>query len=184
MKSGPVLSISESLLLHNFYEGLDKDSTYYLDVATGGSFLHRSPAECREILDDIMIRTDFTVRCEPLQEERKSSQEELPAAESNPLPCTSLDSAIGPSPEPRTSEGEEIQPPEFFSRFEDDSLGNIRNTLNHLRHEKPTTSLCPYKAIDEISHHAPTMDCSKEARRTSEAIRISPTSTIIPCLMR
>jgi len=170
MKSGPVLSISESLLLHNFYEGLDKDSTYYLDVATGGSFLHRSPAECREILDDIMIRTDFTVRCEPLQEERKSSQEELPAAESNPLPCT--------------SEGEEIQPPEFFSRFEDDSLGNIRNTLNHLRHEKPMSSLCPHETLEEISRYAPTMDWSKEARRTSEAIRISPTSTIIPCLMR
>jgi hypothetical protein len=117
-----------------------------------------------------MISNDFTVKCESLQEERKSSQEDLPAAESNPLPSTSLDSAIGPSPEPRTLKEEEIQPSMLSSRFEDDSSGTLRNTSNLLRHKKPTTSMCPYKAIDEISCHTPIMDWLKKARRTSEAI--------------
>ena len=42
-------------------------------------------------------------------------------------------------------------------------------------------SLCLYKTIDGFSRHTPAMDLSKEARRTSEAIRISPTSMTIPC---
>ena len=104
----------ESLLLRNFYEGFDKDSAYYLEVANGGSFQHRSPTECWEILDDFMISTDFTISCEPLQEECKSSQEDLLAAESNPSPYTSL----------------EIQPSMFSSHFEDDTSGNNKNTSN------------------------------------------------------
>ena len=115
MESGPVLSMSESLLLRNFYEGLDKDSTYYIDIASVGSFLIWSPTECREILDNILIRTDFTVWCESLQKERKSSQEDLPTTECNPLPYTSLDSVVGPSPEPGASEEEEIRPLMFSS---------------------------------------------------------------------
>ena len=146
--------------------------------------MHRSLTECQEILDDIMISTDFTIRSESLREERKMSQEDLPEAESNPLPFTSFDSTIGPSPKPGTSEEEEIQPPEFFSRFQDDSSGSIRNTSNHYRHEKPTTLLCPYKAINEISQHTPAMDWSNEVRRTSEVVQISPTSTTISCFMK
>jgi len=146
--------------------------------------VHRSLTECQEILDDIMISTDFTIRSESLREERKMSQEDLPEAESNPLPFTSFDSTIGPSPKPGTSEEEEIQPPEFFSRFQDDSSGSIRNTSNHYRHEKPTTLLCPYKAINEISQHTPAMDWSNEVRRTSEVVQISPTSTTISCCIR
>ena len=120
----------ESLLLRNFYEGLDKDSAYYLEVANGGSFLHRSPTECWEILDDFMISTDFTISCEPLQEECKSSQEDLPIAESNPSTSTSLDSAVELTPEPRTSEEEEIQPSMFLSQFEDNPSRNNKNTSN------------------------------------------------------
>ena len=36
----------------------------------------------------------------------------------------------------------------------------------------------------DFFRHTPAMDWSKEARRTSEAIRISPTSTTIPCFMK
>ena len=94
VKSGPVLSIRESLLLRNFYEDLDKHSSYYLVVANGGSFLHKSPIEGRKILDNIMMYTDFTVKCESLRKESKSSQEDLSTAESNPPPFTFSDSAI------------------------------------------------------------------------------------------
>ena len=110
--------------------GPRQHSSYYLVVANGGSFLHKSPAECREILDNIMMYTDFTVRCETLQEERKSSQEKLLAPESNPSPSTSSDSAIEPSPEPRTLEKEEIQPSMFSSQFKDDPSGSNKNTSN------------------------------------------------------
>ena len=47
--------------------------------------------------------------------------------------------------------------------------------------KKPIESLCLHKTLDEISNHTPIMDWSKEARHTSEAIQISPTSMTIPC---
>ena len=56
--------------------------------------------------------------------------------------------------------------------------------MNHLRHERSMTSLCLYEALDEISHHTPAMDWSKEARRASEAIQISQTSTTITCFTK
>ena len=45
-------------------------------------------------------------------------------------------------------------------------------------------SMCLYEILDEISRHTPAMDWSKEAKRASEAIRISPTSATIPCSMK
>ena len=39
IKSRPILSIPESLLLCKFYEGFDKYSAAYLDITIGGSFL-------------------------------------------------------------------------------------------------------------------------------------------------
>ena len=56
--------------------------------------------------------------------------------------------------------------------------------MHHFKHEKPTESLCLYETIDGFSRHTPAMDWLKEARRTFEAIRISPTSTTIPCFMK
>ena len=97
---------------------------------------------------------------------------------------TSQYSFVEPSPDPRTPKEEENQPSKFSSRLEDDPSGNIRNTSNHLRHEKSTESMCPYETLDKIFRHTPTVDWSKEARHTSEAIWIIPTSTTIPCFMK
>ena len=130
IESGPVLSIPESLLHCNFYEGLSKDYAYYFDVIAGGSFLHMSLAECREILDSIIKCTTFTTKPKSFREDRKSSQEDLLATESNSSPSTSSDSAIEPSTKSETSEEGEIQPLKFPSQFEDDPSGNHRNTSN------------------------------------------------------
>ena len=82
-------------------------------------------------------------------------------------------------PDPGTSEEEEIQPSESCFQFEDEPLGNIQNTSNHLRHEEPMKSMCLYETLDIISHHTHAIDWSKEAKRASEAIRISPTSATV-----
>jgi hypothetical protein len=108
VKSDPDLPILDPLLLHKFYKSLDKDSVDYLDFIIGGVPLHKISAEGREILDNIIKYITFAVKPKPLQEERKSRYKDLLAAESDPLPSTSLDSAIEPSPEPGTSEGEDI----------------------------------------------------------------------------
>ena len=44
--------------------------------------------------------------------------------------------------------------------------------------------MCLYETLDKIFRHTPAMDWSKEAKRASEAIRISPTSATIPCSMK
>ena len=55
-----------SWLLRSFFEGLDKDSAYALDVATRGSFLLESLAEAREFLDNIDEYSTFMSRHKPL----------------------------------------------------------------------------------------------------------------------
>jgi hypothetical protein len=112
-------------ILCNFYEALEKDSAYYVNGIVGGSFLHKSLAKGREILDSIIEYTTFKVKPKPLQEEHKSSHEDLLAAESDPSPSTPSDSAIEPSPEPGTSKGEEILSPKSPSQFEDDPYRTI-----------------------------------------------------------
>jgi len=61
IESGPVLSIPESLLLRNFYEGLDKYSAFHLDVVSGGSFSRMTLAEGRKFLYDIIDSIVFTI---------------------------------------------------------------------------------------------------------------------------
>ena len=45
-------------------------------------------------------------------------------------------------------------------------------------------SMCLYETLDIIFRHTSVIDWSKEAKRASEAIRISPTSATIPCPMK
>ena len=114
IESGPVLSIPESLLLRNFYEGLDKYSTFHLDVVFGGSFSRMTLAEGRKFLYDIIDSIAFTIMPEVLRKICKSNLEDLLAVKSNLSSSTSLDSALETLPEPGTSEGEEIHPPEVL----------------------------------------------------------------------
>ena len=44
--------------------------------------------------------------------------------------------------------------------------------------------MCLYETLDIISRHTPAIDWSKEAKRASEVIRISPTSATIACSMK
>jgi len=182
LASSPDLSLPEDVSLNIFCSSLGMKSALNLDVVAGGSFAQITPTEGREILDFLLENSSFpTNHNEPIQQECESRQEDLPVAESSPSTSTSLDSVVELMPGPGTSEEEEIQPPKSYVRFEDEPL---RNTSNHLRHEEPTKLMCLYKTLDEISRHTPAMDWSKEAKRASEAIRISPTSATITCSMK
>ena len=69
-------------------------------------------AEANKILDYIAEYTSLLAGSDPLQEECELTHEDLLAAEQNLSSSTSFDSALETSPEPGTSEGEEIHPPE------------------------------------------------------------------------
>ena len=115
LASSPDWSIPDDICLHIFYTGLDMDSACDLDIAAGGSFMHRTPIEGREILDHILGNSSFVAYpCEP-QQESQSHLESPSSAEF--YPCSSQDSSVEPSPEPRTSKEEEIQPSKFSFQF-------------------------------------------------------------------
>ena len=121
----------EDVSLNIFYSGLDMKSALELDVASGGWFAHITPAEGRDILDSFLEDSFFTAdHSEPCREESTSSHERLSTPEFELPSSTSLYSSVDPSPEPRTTKEEEIQPSEFSSRFVDDHSRNIQDTSN------------------------------------------------------
>ena len=108
LASSPDWSIPDEISLLIFYTGLDMDSADNLDIAGGGSFAHRTPTEGREILDHILRNSSIlSYPCEP-QHESQSHHESPSSTESYPIPSTSQDSSVEPSPEPRTTKEEEI----------------------------------------------------------------------------
>jgi len=207
VKSDPTMSTLNPLVLWKFKRSLDKESADHLNSITEGVPLHMFPAEVNKILDYIAEYTSLSAESDPLQEECELTHEDLLAAEPNPSFPISSDSAVETSPEPKTLEGEEIHPPKFSSRFEDESMGNHRNTSNlidaHSGKEpssvhtdqsrdlltepslRPTVPASPPDSRNE----APLEEAMKEdwldgEKHFSEAIWISSPSTITPCSIR
>ena len=56
--SGSDLAIPNPMLLQHFYLGLSDKFAHFLDIASGGAFLHLSISEGRAILDTILEYTD------------------------------------------------------------------------------------------------------------------------------
>ena len=96
VKSVPILSLPDYVLLEHFYSGLDMDSASYLDMTTGGSFAHKTLAEGMDILEIISENTSFVAESTPSQEQRKSSHEDILAAEPNCSLYIPLDLAQNP----------------------------------------------------------------------------------------
>ena len=195
------------LVLLKFKRSLDKESTDHLNSITGGVPLHMFPAEANKILDYIAEYTSLSAESGPLQEECELTHEDLLATEPNTSFSISLDSALETSSEPGTSEGKEIHSPKFSSRFEDESMGNHRNTLNlidaHSGKEptsvhtdqsrdlltepslRPTACPSPLDSRNEAPlEEAMKEDWSDGKKCFSEAIWISSPSTITPCSIR
>ena len=114
MKSDPTMSTLYPLVISKFKRSLDKESADHLSSITGGVPIHMFPTEANKILDYIAEYTSLSAESGPLQEECELTHEDLLAAEPNPSLTISLDSALETSPEPRTSEGEEIHPQSFL----------------------------------------------------------------------
>ena len=148
------------------------DSADDLDIAAGGSFVHRTPTEGREILDHILGNSTIVAYpCEP-QQESQLHLESPSSTES--YPCASQDLFVEPSPEPRISKEEEIKPSKFSFQFEDDPYEGLRNTSNYIHYRRPTTPLYPSsKSMNE--------EWSKEVRCSSKAIQLSSSSTTFYC---
>ncbi len=70
--------------------GLDKESTFYLNITAGGSFMHKTPSEGKIILDCILESTSLMAQSdEPPPEVSVSKIEEPSTIESQSEPSTS-----------------------------------------------------------------------------------------------
>ena len=66
--SGPNLAIPESILLQHFYLGLSEKFAQFLNIASGGAFLHLPISEGRAILETILENSPYTnVHYDPLK---------------------------------------------------------------------------------------------------------------------
>ena len=78
--------------------------------------MHKTTAEGEALLDRILENTSFT---EILPSAETSSHEEVSLVASMSPPRTHIEQTIEPSPEPETTEEEEIQPPEYPFNIEE-----------------------------------------------------------------
>ena len=69
INTGPDLAIQDPILLQYFYIGLDRNTSKYLDMASGGSFLHVSTSTWRSILTKGLESTPKEVEEKPLEKE-------------------------------------------------------------------------------------------------------------------
>ena len=169
------------MLLEHFYSGLDMDSASYLDMTTGGSFAHKTLAEGMDILEIISENTSSVAETTPSQEQRKSSDEDILAAEPDRSLSIPLDSALEFSPEPRVLEKEEIRTPELHFKFEDDLFENFETTSNYVCKRRPLVPVASTYPIEAASFRenikkSTTVMSSKRLREmklSSEVLRIS-----------
>lgn len=95
IQSGPDLSLPDHVLLQHFCLGLNKDSSYYLDITAGGLFTHKTTTEVRSIPDKILENIYYIDHHnEPIQKVGKSSNKDHSTAEYKPLPLSSPDPAV------------------------------------------------------------------------------------------
>jgi hypothetical protein len=60
VNSSPNLAIQDHMLLQHFYMGLSGETAQFLDLASGGAFLHCFASEGRNILRKILENTPYT----------------------------------------------------------------------------------------------------------------------------
>ena len=132
--SSPDLAIPKPILLQHFYLGLSKKSAQFLDIASGGTFLHLCISEGRAILDTIHENSPYTDGHHDSPEEKDNpipTQEDVSTSKSLPNPSNSLAASHIPESFLRTSKEEEIHPLEFPFEFEEDLSPDVGNPFNH-----------------------------------------------------
>jgi hypothetical protein len=53
---GPDLAILDPIFFQHFYEGLSKDSREFLDLSSGGAFLHLLTSEAGSCLKKLLVK--------------------------------------------------------------------------------------------------------------------------------
>nr|AAO66583.1 hypothetical protein [Oryza sativa Japonica Group]ABF96930.1 hypothetical protein LOC_Os03g33380 [Oryza sativa Japonica Group] len=110
-----------------------RESAFHLDITAGGTFMHKTPSEGKEILDRILEITSFIEQhSEPLQKVSVSKQEEPSIAKSESNPSTPSVSAKVSSLEPSAPKNEEFQTSGCALDFRGDLHNDHENSLTDI----------------------------------------------------
>jgi hypothetical protein len=126
LNSSPNLTILEPILLQHLFMGLTRKTIEYLNMASGGSFMHVFAEKGRSILKKILQNLP--------KEREKLLEEESQIAESESLLELSSTSAIL---DPELPKKEETPILDFMLEFEDELFVEYGNTLNYHVMKKP-----------------------------------------------
>lgn len=178
-RSGPDLSIPNHVLLQHFWSGLSKASALQLDIAAGGSFIHKTTAEGEALLDRI---PENTPPLEPIRVEPEPVLEEVSSAiAETTIPIER------PSPEPENPK-EDIQSTDL-PMFEDDLFEEFGNTSNYTCQKRPPILVTPSDSLDELFLRKSIRELTSilssewvtEGELSSEEIQIRAPSTPLRC---
>jgi len=109
--------------------GLNKETSKFLDIASGGSFLHVSANLGRSILDKVLENTPL-----PKEVEEKLLEVESQIAEPESLPNPSQTLAV---PNPKPPKKEETPLSDFMLEFKVKLFAEYGNTSNYHTMRKP-----------------------------------------------
>jgi hypothetical protein len=173
--------------------GLSRKIAQLLDTSFGGSFLHLSASEGREILTKILENTPYTSICDdPLEDIVEIAPKEEPMiVEPEPLATPLESSTILQVPEPPKEE--EIPLSKDMFEFEEDLFSNFGNTLNYSAIRKSLAPSAPNqhlfdptedKFLKNTVKELTTIisnDWLSESELSHEVIRLDSPSTSISC---
>jgi hypothetical protein len=190
---GPNLSIQDHMLLQHFYVGLSRETAQLLDTTSGGSFLHCSASEGRNILRKILENTPNTSIYDDVPKDvvEKIPEEEPLIVEPEPLATPLEASTVLQVPEP--PKVEEIPPLENMSEFEDELFSDFRNTSNYSAIRKSLAKSAPNQHLPDPTEEKFLRKTVKElttiisnewlgeSKLSLEVIRLDSPSTSIRC---
>jgi hypothetical protein len=181
------------MLLQHFYVSLSGETTQVLNTSSGGTFLHLSASEGREILTKILENTPCTsIPDDPLEDVVETAPEEEPeVVESEPLATPSEASTI--LQVPKLPKEEEIPLSEDMFEFEEDLFSNFGNTSNYSAIRKSSAPSAPNQHLSDPTEDEFLKDTMKElttiisnewlreSELSPEVIHLDSPSTSIRC---
>ena len=151
------LTIPDLILLQHVYLVLSKETAHYLDIASGGSFLHLSPRGGKDVLNKITENTPYMGIHDECPEIDNIQPQELEALEAKTTTLSLTQpssSSLEPIPEPISEplKEEEESPLEFPFEIEDNLFEDFGNIKNYPLQAKPSSRQCFDLSDEEFSH--------------------------------
>jgi hypothetical protein len=148
--------LPDNILLHHFHLGLRKEDALHLDIASGGSFSHKTISEGKAIIEKILENTPYIGIFDEFLEEVEPSpdqQEEAHATESKPkIPSNPSNNLVAEEPPTKgtghTLEDDETSPPLFPFEIEVDLFEDFGNASKLPVQVKPLVHSTPLEDDD------------------------------------